>query len=85
MRVRRVDKNHKAICDTFRKLGWLVHSTNGDWDITVCKAGKVRLVEIKDPKSMNLKRRNKGNDLIDAGWPIVRVLTNGDVLQLDKT
>lgn len=85
MRARKTDANHKAIAQTFEKLGWKVHHTNGDWDLTVCKAGRVRLIEIKDPKSMNLKRRNKGNDLIDAGWPIVRVLTYGDVVHLDKS
>lgn len=82
MRARRTDKNHKAIAQTFEKLGWKVHHTNGDWDLTVCKANVVRLVEVKDPKSPNLKRRNKGNDLIDEGWPIVRVLTLADVIKL---
>lgn len=84
MRARRTDANHKAMTQVFRQLGCLVHSTIGDWDLTVCKAGIVRLVEIKDPKSPKLKRRNKGNDLIDEGWPITRILTPDDAINLVK-
>ena len=82
MRARKVDANHRALATVFKQLGCLVHPTIGDWDLTVCKFGIVRLVEIKDPKSPNLKRRNKGNDLIEEGWPIIRVLTQDDVIKV---
>ena len=85
MRARKVDANHKAIAGYFEKLGCLVHHSIGDWDLTVCRPNKpdtLRLIEVKDPKSPNLKRRNKGNELIDRGWPIVRVLTPDDAIKI---
>jgi hypothetical protein len=78
--ARKVDANTKALTEAFRRLGCLVHVTNGSWDLTVCKFGIVALIECKDPKSPNLKRRNKGDDLIDQGFPIQRVLTLDDVI-----
>lgn len=83
--ARRVDANLKDIVKAFRKLGFGVHVTNSDWDLTVWKGGAVRLVEAKDPKSPNLKRRNKGNDLIDRGCPIWRVMTVEDVLEVVRS
>lgn len=80
----RSDANTKPIADAFVKLGWLVHRNNGVWDLTACNPStwRILLVEVKDPNSPNLKRRNKGNDLIDKGWPIVRCLTVEDVIRL---
>lgn len=80
MRARKVDANGKAMSTALKKLGWLVHPTNGDWDATICRNGVIRLIEFKDPVSTHLKRRNKGNDLIEQGWPIIRVLTIDDCL-----
>lgn len=82
MRARKVDATHKALLACFEKLGCLVHSTNGEWDATVTKFGIVRLIEFKDPKSPNLKRRNKGDDLRDKGWPIHRCMTMVDVINV---
>lgn len=77
-----MDANHKTVAGYFEKLGCLVHHTIGDWDLTVAKFGAVRLIEVKDPKSPNLKRRNKGNELIEKGFPIVRVLDLDGVIDV---
>lgn len=84
MRARRIDATHKPLSRVFEQLGWLVHPTNGDWDATVCKSGIIRLIEYKDPKSPNLKRKNKGDKLKAEGWPIDRVMTVNDVISIDQ-
>lgn len=81
----RADANCKAIAAHFERLGYLVHRTNDSWDLTVCKPFQLetlRLIEVKDPDSPNLKRKNKGNELIDQGFPIIRVMSLEDVLAL---
>jgi hypothetical protein len=82
VRARKVDANHQAMREYFEDLGFLVHSTNGDWDLTVSKFKVVKLIELKDPQSPNLKRKNKGDKLIAEGWPIRRCLTEDDVILL---
>ena len=79
MRAKRTDANHKAIAKAFERIGYMVHHTIGDWDLTVTINRDVYLIEVKDPKSPNLKRRNKGDDLRDKGWPIHKVMTEQDV------
>ena len=78
--ARKVDANHKAISSYFTRLGCMVHQTIGDWDLTVTRMGVVALIEIKDPASPNLKRRNRGDKLLDDGWPIRKVMTLADVM-----
>ena len=78
------DANHKALSADFERLGWKVHHTNGDWDATICKRDVVRLIEYKDPKSPNLKRKNRGDKLKADGWPIIRVLTQDDVIKVNE-
>lgn len=82
MRAKRTDANLTDLVKALRKLGYLVNITNADWDLTVVHRGKVLLLEVKDPKSPNLKRRNKGDDLRDLGWPIHKVMTLEEVLKL---
>ena len=87
MRTRKVDANHKAIMEAFRRLGCLVHHTAGDWDIEVSKHGLVALVEIKDPtkpkSKVKLTRRSQA--LIEQGWPIHLVKTLDDALGVCET
>lgn len=48
MRARKVDANLDVIRKAYRKMGVAVHTTNGDWDLTVAFQGVVDLVEVKD-------------------------------------
>jgi hypothetical protein len=82
--ARRVDENTKAITEAFRRLGCLVHCTNGDWDLTVSKFNVTALVEVKDGKKSPSRKRltARSQSLVDAGWPISRVESLDDVLAL---
>lgn len=77
----RSDANCKDIANCFEKLGCLVHRTNSTWDLTIARANVVRLIEVRAPDS-DPKRRNKGNDMIDRGFPIIRVLTIDDCVDV---
>ena len=57
MRARRTDANHNAIAEAFESLGWSVHRTNGDWDLTVGYGGLTTLVEVKDGKKSKSRRK----------------------------
>ena len=82
MRARKVDVNHNAIAESFEKLGWLVHRTNGDWDLTVAKSWMVMLIEVKrGPKA---KATPKQVQMASHGWPIHRVESTKDVEKLHK-
>ena len=80
--ARKVDANHKAIAEAFRRCGCLVHHTIGDWDLTVSKCKVIALIEVKDGKKSPSRRRltPRSQRLIDEGWPIHRVETIDDVL-----
>ena len=82
MRAKKTDANHTDIAGYFERAGCLVHHTIGDWDLTISKFGLVRLIEVKDPESPNLKRKNKGDDLKAKGWPIIKVMCLDDVLSV---
>lgn len=89
MRARKVDANHQAIAEAFRRCGCLVHHTIGDWDLTVAKWDtnllrykKVALIEIKDGAKSPSRRRltARSQKLCDAGWPIIVIEDVDEVL-----
>ena len=82
--ARKVDANHHAIAEAFRRCGCLVHHTIGDWDLTVSKFKQVMLIEIKNPTKSPSQRRltPRSQKLVDEGWPIIRVETLDDVLEV---
>ena len=47
--ARRTDDNLAEIVKAYRKLGAVVHVTNGAWDATVQVGGLTDLVEVKNP------------------------------------
>ena|ERR1700722_1833312 len=88
---KKVDRNHKAIGDCFRKLGYAVFDTHilgsGYPDFHVSKAGSAVLVEVKDG-SLPASQR-KFSDDEEAFWkswqgPIILVLNEADVIAYDK-
>ena len=82
MRARKVDMNHNAIADAFRSMGWHVHSTIGDWDLTIQKSWITLLIEVKrGPKA---KHTPKQLAMLEQGWQIDRVETLDDVEHLTK-
>lgn len=87
MRARRTDANHQTIAGYFERLGCFVHSTNGDWDLTVSKFGTVKLIEIKDPNKPPSATRltERSQKLVNAGLPIVRVETMDDVIAVVRS
>lgn len=77
-RAARTDSNLKAIVKAARKLGFLVHVTNGDWDLTVQLQGRTELWEVKrDRKATHTPRQKL---MLASGWRIVRVETVEDVI-----
>ena len=82
--ARKVDANHKAIAEAFRRCGCLVHHTIGDWDLTVSKFKMVALIEVKDGNKSPSRRKltPRSQKLIDEGWPIHRVESLDDVLMV---
>lgn len=86
MRAARTDKNHRAILGTFRALGWQVlstHALGGFVDAVVLLPGYgVQLIEIK--RDAKAKFTAKQQELIAAGWPLVRVSSDEDVMQLTR-
>ena len=83
-RARKTDSNHQAIAEAFLRCGCLVHHTIGDWDLTVSKHEHVALIEVKDGAKPPSKRRltPRAQKLVDAGWPIHRIETVADALNL---
>lgn len=82
--ARRVDANHGEIAGYFERLGCKVHHTIGDWDLTVCRMGVVKLIEVKNSKKPPSKKRltKRAQRLVDEGWPIRLVETIDDVLKV---
>lgn len=80
--ARKVDANHKAIAEAFRRCSCLVHHTIGDWDLTISKFKQVALIEIKDGKKSPSRRKLtlRSQKLVDEGWPIIKVETLDDVM-----
>jgi hypothetical protein len=85
-RARRTDSNHAEIASAFTRLGWLVHHTNGDWDLTLARSDRVLLIEIKDGAKVPSARRLTKNEsrMQSMGWPIQIVLSIDDVLSIDR-
>ena len=82
MRARKIDVNHTEIAEAFSNMGWLVHRTNGDWDLTVAKSWLVLLIEVKrGPKA---KPTTKQEMMANAGWPIHRVESVKEVERLNR-
>lgn len=83
---RRVDQNHAAIVDTFRRLGWSVQSLaavgKGCPDLLVAKRGHTLVVEVKTAKGkLNAEQRA----WVDGWQAAVFILQSpDDVVRLDR-
>ena len=82
--ARRTDANHSAIAQTFERLGCKVWHTVDAWDLTITRMGIVKLVEIKDPSKPPSARKltDRAQKLVNEGWPIRKVETMDDCLQV---
>ena len=78
MRARRTDENLIAIVEIARKAGFLVHVTNGDWDLTVQLGTRHEIWEVKSPKGRPTARQE---ELREQGWCIRTIRTAEDVLR----
>lgn len=85
---KRLDSNHKAIVEAFRKCGYLVMSTSslgqGFGDLVVARPFKpdsVQIIEIKTPRG---KLRETQQQFTQAGWPVVIVRSVDQVLEEAK-
>jgi hypothetical protein len=81
VRARKVDANLGAIVEIARKVGFLVHVTNSDWDATVQLAGMVELWEVKAPRGRPTALQER---MRKAGWTIHTIRTAEDVLRARK-
>lgn len=82
-RARKVDANLSAIVEIARKVGFLVHVTNADWDATVQFHGLVEMWECKADKKLYGKNAQTKTQkkLKDLGWKIRTVRTAEDVMK----
>ncbi len=78
-RARKIDSVTTSLAEAAEKMGFLVHRTNGAWDLTAClvQNGTVELWECKTGKGRVTERQAK---LRKAGWPIRTVRTVDDLL-----
>lgn len=83
-RAARVDANHAEIVSALRKCGFQVLDLSrvggGCPDLLVCRAGKIRLVEVKAPKG----RMTPEQLAFVALWPVCVVRSVSDVVILDE-
>lgn len=77
--ARKIDANLPLIRGAAQDMGFKVHTTNADWDLTVQLAGRTELWEVKnlEGKNRSTKRQEK---LARDGIQIHTVRTIGDVI-----
>ena len=76
MRARKIDANLPEIRRYAEDLGFLVHTTNADWDLTVQMDGKTELWEIKGTRPRVTERQKRLNEL---GFVIYTITNLEDV------
>ena len=78
MRPRRTDANSRELLAALRRMGWVcipTHELRNFVDIMACRAGQVRLIELKTDRGKLTASQER---LIDEGWPIHLVRTVED-------
>lgn len=90
--AKRVDANHGQIRDALRRLGYFVadmsRSGRGFPDLLIAKAGRMRLVEVKDgsrvpsERLLNPEQAKLHAALLAAGCPVVVVTSLEEAEQL---
>jgi hypothetical protein len=79
-RAARVDENQKEIVEALRKLGAVVihtHTLKNAFDVLVAYAGKLHIMEIKNPKQPPSKRKlTEGEAKLSEQLQQVRVKYN---------
>jgi hypothetical protein len=84
--AKRVDANHKAVANTFQRLGWrwldLSRVGGGAPDGLAWKpaSGRFLLVEVKTPRG----KQNVQQRAFAALWPVVVIRSVDEVIAVDR-
>ena len=83
-RQRKVDANCKSIVQCLRELGFRVHVTNGDWDLTVQYGGLTVLAEVRPADKPKTPRKGR-QEAFQQDFSVYWLQTPKDCLELRKT
>lgn len=80
--ARKKDAIHKICVAAWKKMGLLVHDTNGAWDATLQKGQFTLMVEIKTGEKAKYTPLQK--DMLEDGWHIQRVNSLMEAIEIGQ-